>query len=110
MIPIRDTLISRSAPLVTYALIALNCVIFFWDREWRISGSSVVFGDLAMRPNEVIAALSGGGDRFALVTTFTSIFLHGNLLHILGNMLYLLTFGSSVEAALGGPRFALYYL
>lgn len=110
MIPIRDTLISRSAPLVTYALIALNCVIFFWDREWRLSGPSVVFGDLAMRPNEVIAALSGGGDRFALVTIFTSIFLHGNLLHLLGNMLYLLTFGSSVEAALGGPRFALYYL
>lgn len=110
MIPIRDSLISRSAPLVTYALIALNCVIYFWDREWRLFGPSVVFGDLAMRPDEVIAAISGGGDGFALVTIFTSIFLHGSFLHLLGNMLFLLTFGSSVEAALGGPRFALYYL
>jgi membrane associated rhomboid family serine protease len=109
MIPIRDSMISRAAPLVTYTLIALNCVIYFWDREWRLSGPSVVFGDLAMRPDEVLATLSGG-DPFALVTIFTSMFLHGNLLHLLGNMLYLLTFGTGVEAALGAPRFALYYL
>lgn len=109
MIPIRDTLISRSAPVVTYGLIAVNVLVYFWDREWSLSGPSVVFGDLAMRPNEVVAAFSGG-DRFAFVTVFTSLFLHGNLLHLLGNMLYLLTFGTGVEIALGGPRFALYYL
>ncbi len=62
-----------------------------------------------MRPNEVWAVFSGG-DRFPLVTLFTTLFLHGSLLHLLGNMIYLLTFGSSVETALGGPRFALYYL
>jgi membrane associated rhomboid family serine protease len=109
MIPIRDTLVSRSAPYVTYALIGLNVLIYFWDREWRVSGSNVVFGDLAMRPNEVVAVFSGG-DRFPLVTIFTTMFLHGSLLHLLGNMVYLLTFGTSVEAALGSPRFALYYL
>jgi len=109
MIPIRDALVTRSAPLVTYTLIALNCVIFLWDREWRLGGPNVVFGDLSMRPNEGVAVFSGG-DRFPLVTLFTSLFLHGNLLHILGNMLYLLTFGTGVEAALGAPRYALYYL
>lgn len=109
MIPIRDALVTRSAPLVTYTLIALNCVIFFWDREWRLGGANVVFGDLSMRPNEVLAVFSGG-DRFPLVTLFTSLFLHGNLLHLLGNMIYLLTFGTGVEAALGAPRYALYYL
>jgi membrane associated rhomboid family serine protease len=110
MIPIRDALVGRTgAPLVTYALIALNCAIYFWDREWRLDGPNVVFGDLAMRPNEVLAVFSGG-DPFPLVTLFTSLFLHGSLLHLLGNMLYLLTFGIGVEAALGGPRFALYYL
>jgi len=109
MIPIRDSVGSRSAPVVTYTLIALNALIFLWDREWHLSGASVVFGDLAMRPNEVIAAFMGG-DRFALATVFTSMFLHGSLLHLLGNMLYLLTFGGGVEAALGGPRFAIFYL
>src|ERR1051325_2879277 len=101
MIPIRDTLVSRTAPYVTYALIGLNVLIYFWDREWHISGPNVVFGDLAMRPNEVVAVFSGG-DRFPLVTIFTTMFLHGSLLHLLGNMIYLLTFGTSVEAALGG--------
>ncbi len=109
MIPIRDSLGSRSVPIVTYTLIALNTVIFLWDREWHLAGSSVVFGDLAMRPNEVLAAFSGG-DRFAWATVFTSMFLHGSLLHLVGNMLYLLTFGAGVETALGGPRFALFYL
>lgn len=109
MIPIRDTLSSRSASIVTYTLIGLNVLIYFWDREWHLAGPSVVFGDLSMRPDEVVAAL-GGGDRFPLATVFTSMFLHGSLLHLLGNMLYLLTFGTGVEAALGGPRFALFYL
>lgn len=109
MIPIRDALVTRSVPYVTYALIALNCLIFLWDREWRLTGPNVVFGDLSMRPNEVLAVFSGG-DRFPLVTLFTSLFLHGNLLHLLGNMIYLLTFGTGAEAALGAPRYALYYL
>lgn len=109
MIPIRDALVRRSAPLVTYALIGLNCLIYFWDRGWRLSGPSIVFGDLAMRPSEVLSVFQGG-DPFPMVTLFTCLFLHGSLLHLVGNMLYLLTFGTGVESALGGPRYALYYL
>jgi membrane associated rhomboid family serine protease len=109
MIPLRDNQLNRPAPIVTYTLIALNCIIFLWDREFHILGPGVVFSDLAMRPADVTAALHGG-DQFAFVTMFTSMFLHGNVLHILGNMLFLLTFGHGVEVALGPLRFALYYL
>ncbi len=111
MLPIRDNQISRTAPVVTYTLIALNCLLYLWDRQWHLAGPNVVFGDLSMRPKEVVEALQAGApDRSALVTLFTSMFLHANALHILGNMLYLLTFGIGVEGALGAPRFALYYL
>jgi membrane associated rhomboid family serine protease len=63
-----------------------------------------------MRPREVIASVLDVGDPFALATVFTSMFLHGNLMHIAGNMLFLGVFGPAVEDALGGARYALYYL
>ncbi|HEY3783374.1 MAG TPA: rhomboid family intramembrane serine protease [Fimbriimonadaceae bacterium] len=112
MIPLRDNQVNRPAPVVTYTLIGLNCLIYLWDRNFNFShifGPGEVFTNLVMRPNEVAAAFHGG-DRFALVTMFTAMFLHQNLLHLLGNMLFLLTFGHGVEVALGPLRFALYYL
>jgi len=109
MIPLRDNQLNRPAPIVTYTLIGLNCFIYLWDRQFHILGQPVVFTDLQMRPSDLVAALHGG-DGFAVVTVFTSMFLHQNLLHLIGNMLFLITFGHGVEVALGPMRFALYYL
>ncbi len=109
MVPIRDNRISRVVPVVTWTLIALNVLIFLWDRHGHITAPNTTFADLVMRPNEVVAAIKGG-DRFALVTIFTSMFMHANVLHVLGNMLFLLVFGPGIEAAMGSPRYALYYL
>lgn len=110
MIPIRDNQINVRVPLVTWTLILLNCVVYMWDRQGHLTGPSVVFAGLAMRPAVVVAGLTGGGDQFALVTLFTSMFLHGGLMHLVGNLLFLMAFGNSVENALGPMRFALYYL
>lgn len=110
MIPIRDNQTGRAVPIVTYTVIALNVIVYLWDRQGHVFGSSMVFADLAMRPHEVVSAITGHGDRFPLVTVFTSMFLHGNLMHVLGNMVFLLVFGAGVEHALGSNRFAIYYL
>lgn len=116
MLPIRDNQVNPRAPVVTYTLIGLNCLIFLWDRQWKLglqdlSSQGIVFSDLAMRPQEVVLALAPSSqDRFPLATLFTTLFLQANLLHLIGNMLFLLTFGNSVENALGPFRFALYYL
>jgi membrane associated rhomboid family serine protease len=91
-------------------LLILNVLIYVWDRHGQPFGPSVTFADLAMRPREVVEALKGFGDRFALVTVFTSMFLHGGILHILGNMIFLVVFGGGVEEAIGSVRYALYYL
>lgn len=96
--------------MVTWALLILNVVIYVWDRQGRIFGSSVVFADLTMRPHDVVAAVQGIGDRFPLVTIFTSMFLHGGLTHLLGNMVFLYVFGMGVEDAIGSGRYAFYYL
>ena len=115
MIPIRDNQVGRNVPMVTWTLIFLNCFIFLWDRQWHVSWQSLngpgrVFADLGMRPAEVIGFIRYGSGGFALVTMFTSLFLHANLIHLIGNMLFLLTFGAGIEQALRPPRFALYYL
>jgi len=111
MIPIRDNLISRHTPYLTYTLVALNVAIFLWDRGGSFSGQGTTFADLAMRPDQVVDAVRHfSGDAAPLVTLFTSLFLHGNLTHLIGNMIFLIVFGTNVEHALGGIRFALYYL
>lgn len=110
MIPLGDDRKRRHVPYVTIALIALNVLIYLWDRNGKLFGPSIVFADLGMRPIEVWQVVRQGGDAFPLATLFTSMFLHGGLLHLLGNMLYLLTFGFGVEWALGSWRYSLYYL
>lgn len=72
-------------------------------------GPSIVYGDLSLRAPEVISALRGG-DRFPIVTLFTSMFLHGGLLHLVTNVMFLGVFGPPVEQAVGAWRFPLYYL
>ena len=91
----------RTAPLVTYALIALNVLVFFLELnggEPFIEQWSVVPRRLTQNP---------GGD---FITIFTSMFMHGGWLHLAGNMLYLWIFGDNVEDRFGHAKFTLFYL
>lgn len=111
MIPVRDNHARGGVPIVTWTLVLLNVVLYVWDREGSIFGSNVVFADLAMRPREVWDAINGVTDsNFPLVTIFTSMFLHANLTHLLGNMIFLVVFGSGIEDSIGPIRYTIYYL
>ena len=110
MIPIRDNRITRNVPIVTWTLILLNCIIFLWDRQWHLFGPSLIFADWGITPAYVTKAISNPFASTTLITLFTSIFIHANLVHLIGNMLFLLTFGNGVEQALRSPRYALYYV
>ncbi|HRI43693.1 MAG TPA: rhomboid family intramembrane serine protease [Fimbriimonadaceae bacterium] len=109
MFPLRDNLVSKETPFVTFTLIGLNVLIYLWDRGWAVLGPGYLFADLAMRPEAIVQALKSG-QTGPLETLFTCMFLHGNLAHLLGNMIFLLVFGPNVEHALGGLRFAGLYL
>jgi membrane associated rhomboid family serine protease len=93
-----------------WAIIALNVLIFVWDRHGHLLGQSITFSDLAMRPREVVQALHPGGDVFPLATIYTSMFLHAGVTHLAGNMIFLFVFGSGIEEAFGSAKFAFYYL
>lgn len=109
MIPIRDDSTSQQIPFVTWTIGALLIVIYLWDRQGALFGAPYVFADLAARPQNVIEAFRGGS-RDPLVTLFTSMFLHGGIYHIIGNLVFLKVFGPRVEDLFGAPRFAIYYL
>lgn len=102
MFPIGDdNSTRRTVPVVTYALIALNVLVFFLELnggEPFIERWSVVPRRLTQNP---------GGD---FITVFTSMFMHGGWLHLLGNMLYLWIFGDNVEDRFGHAKFTLFYL
>jgi membrane associated rhomboid family serine protease len=111
MIPMRASRLHHWAPVVTWTLVLLNVIVYVWDRQGNIFGPSVVFADLTMRPRSVLLSMEGFGDEsFPLITLLTSMFMHANLLHLVGNMIYLYVFGGGIEDALGPVRYVLYYL
>lgn len=110
MIPLKDRNPTRRVPVVTVALIALNILAWLFELSLgeRLEGFIAAFG---LVPAHLTAVWSGEGVPLsATVPLFTSIFLHGGWLHLLGNMLYLWVFGDNVEDKLGHGRFILFYL
>ena len=84
-------------PFVTYGIIGLN-ILVFWA-QFFVYGNERLISTFAFVPYE-----------FKLFTIFTSMFMHGGLMHIIGNMWFLYIFGDNVESILGHVRFLLFYL
>src|SRR6266850_7037815 len=98
MIPLRDIIPSRTTPFVTVSLIVANVLVFLYELSL---GDAV--NDFTLYFGLVPAA-------FSWVAVFTSMFLHGGLLHVVGNMLYLWIVGDNVEDRMGHGRFLVFYL
>jgi membrane associated rhomboid family serine protease len=118
VIPLKDDVASSRVPVVTIALIGLNVAAFLYQVSLQMGDYTLMssaaqefvfeFGVVPCRLTERCA--SSVGFPSPGVTIFTSMFLHGGLFHLLGNMLYLWIFGDNVEATLGHGRFLLFYL
>jgi membrane associated rhomboid family serine protease len=110
VLPLRDNLPTRRFPVVTVALIAANVLVFvLYQGAGEGDGFLSSLRDFAFRPCEVEESCPTAGEG-PLVTLFTSMFLHADWLHLLGNMLFLWIFGNNVEDTLGRPRFVVFYL
>jgi membrane associated rhomboid family serine protease len=116
--PLKDDVASRSVPFVTVGLIALNILVFLYQLSLALgdgpgagrAAQAFVF-EFGLIPCRLTGVCAGAGDFPSPVATiFTSMFMHGGLFHILGNMLYLWIFGDNVEDTLGHGRFLGFYL
>ena len=131
MIPVSDSVKSRTTPYVNIFFISINILIFLYqltlstfpDPLTLLSDLDSFFFDWGSIP----ACLT---DRFGfspatdpraldfvcpecervLATPFTSMFLHGGWLHLIGNMVFLWVFGDNVEDAMGHARYVAFYL
>jgi membrane associated rhomboid family serine protease len=106
MFPVKDNVPTRSFPIVTLVLIAINAAVWIF---YELPNLDRAVNELAFHPCEVNDSCPLIGEDWRL-TALTSMFMHGDWLHIIGNMLFLWVFGNNVEDALGHVRFAAFYL
>jgi membrane associated rhomboid family serine protease len=107
VIPLRDRNPADLFPAVTIGLIAANVLIFFFE----ISNGAKYFQNFTLHFAAVpVAFLDAPFAPAQLGRVFASMFLHGSLLHLAGNMLFLWIFGNNIEDYLGHVKFAVFYL
>lgn len=108
MIPFKDDNPTSTVPFVTGLLIVINIAVFILQLFSEQSGQEIVFAYGAVPEN--IMHFHSTQPIPALMTLFTSMFMHGGVLHLGGNMLYFWIFGDNVEDSLGHVRFLVFYL
>jgi membrane associated rhomboid family serine protease len=107
MIPIKDDVPRTTFPLVVLLLITLNILLFL--HEISLGKSLELFiKNYSIIPNIFFSPNVDTFSRF--YPFFTSIFLHGSWVHLLGNMWFLWVFGNNIEDRMGHIRFPLFYL
>ncbi len=114
MFPLRDNIPTEHFPIVTVLLIAANCFVYFFlqDGLWQLpeTGGAWPVSQYAAIPCEFTGQCAAVGPPTTVVTAFTSMFMHGSLLHLGGNMLFLWIFGNNVEDSMGPVKFIVFYL
>jgi membrane associated rhomboid family serine protease len=109
VIPLRDNVPTRSFPVVTVGLIVANVLFYFLYQRGGLVAAEGPVRELAFQPCEVNDSCAVEGEDWQL-TSFTSMFMHGDILHLGGNMLFLWIFGNNVEDAMGRVRYVVFYL
>jgi len=111
MIPLKDINPTRTTPFVNIALILANVMVFLYQLSLpaRVEQHFVMAN--ATIPSHIAQFVVGhGGFQAAFEPLFTSMFLHGGLMHLLGNMLFLWIFGDNVEDYFGHVGYLFFYL
>lgn len=113
MIPLRDDNPTRIVPVISYALLASCIAVFLWQLSLSPESQRAMIYALGVVPATLLQGASLP-EEVALVppvaTIFTSMFLHGGIMHLAGNMLYLWIFADNIEDAMGHVRFVAFYL
>jgi membrane associated rhomboid family serine protease len=111
VIPLKDNVPTRHFPYVTVGLVVVNVLVFFL---YQVGGDFLTSAqgpvdEFAYHPCEVTDSCAVVGQDWP-VTLFTSMFMHGDVLHLGGNMLFLWIFGNNVEDTMGHARYLVFYV
>ncbi len=108
MIPFKDDNPTSIVPFITVGIIVLNIAVYLWELLSGAGEQQIAFSYGAVPHN--LLTLAGNQPLHPIMTVFSSMFLHGGLFHLGGNMLYLWIFGNNIEDRLGHIRFLIFYL
>ena len=109
MIPLRDRIPTRHFPIVTVLLIAVNVAAFLYQMTLEGAGGEQALAQFVYTYGVVPARVAAGVSVPVAISFVSSMFLHGSIVHILSNMLYLWIFGNNVEDVLGRVGFLVFY-
>lgn len=108
MIPYKDDNPTGTTPYVTVGIIILNILVFLYEVTSPLGMEKVAYTYGAIPQN--ILTFDKAQPIHPVLTIFSSMFMHGGLFHIAGNMLYLWIFGNNIEDKLGRTRFVFFYI
>lgn len=113
MIPLRDDNPTETRPVVTVTILSSVALVFLWQLSFGPRGGEAIVYALGLIPGVLFGQHELPAELAIVppsVTIFTSMFMHGGWMHLLGNMLYLWIYGDNVEDSMGHGKFVLFYL
>jgi len=111
MFPLWDDQPTKKFPLITVAIIVLNTIVYLYEASLGEKFTQFIYA-MGLIPFEIThhIDLLPTSPSIIYLTIFTSMFMHGSIIHLLGNMLFLWIFGNNVEEYLGRVNFIIFYL
>jgi membrane associated rhomboid family serine protease len=113
MIPLKDDNPTSSKPLITYFIISLCVLVFFMQLGSQSYKTGQLFYSYGLIPSVLMGHNKLPMDIYVIpgyLTIFSSMFMHGGFMHIIGNMLYMWIFADNIEDDIGSKKFIIFYL
>ena len=113
MFPISDDNPRINTPIVTWSIIGVCVLVFFWQLSLGANGGEIAVYQFGMIPARLFGTATFDPELAAVPawsTVFTSMFMHGGWMHLGFNMLFLWIFGDNVEDSMGHVRYLVFYL
>ena len=113
MIPLKDDNPTEGRPIVTYFIIALCVLVFLIEIGSQSYRTGELFYSYGLIPSVLLGHNQLPQNLYALpayLTIFSSMFMHGGFMHLIGNMLYMWIFADNIEDELGTKKFIFFYL
>ena len=106
--PFSDDNPAANRPVICYILIAISCFVFLWQTTLPTDLNNNAIYNFGVVP----ASLLGEKETYipSFLTIFSSMFMHGGWMHLIGNMVFLWIFGDNVEDSMGRGKFICFYL
>ena len=110
MIPIYDDNPALGKPILVVGIIALCVIIWFWQSGLGYQANNQMIISYGLTPAAFLGKMEQAGPLISIFTLFTSMFMHGGFMHLIGNMLYMWIFADNIEDNLGPSKFLIFYL